>query len=57
MGSGWDFGSNYRLYLAEWLTPRFNINKSLEEDNQAVGLFLMFLSLSIGIVIAGCITY
>lgn len=57
MGSGWDFGSNYRFYLAEWLTPRFNINKSLEEDNQAVGLFLMFLSLSIGIVIAGCITY
>ncbi|MFP3360984.1 DUF350 domain-containing protein, partial [Planococcus sp. SIMBA_143] len=45
------------FYLAEWLTPRFNINKSLEEDNQAVGLFLMFLSLSIGIVIAGCITY
>ncbi len=27
------------FYLAEWLTPRFNINKSLEEDNQAVGLF------------------
>ncbi|MDA2394246.1 DUF350 domain-containing protein [Bacillus cereus] len=45
------------FYLAEWFTPRFNINKSLEEDNQAVGLFLMFLSLSIGIVIAGCITY
>ncbi|KKM33305.1 DUF350 domain-containing protein [Bacillus anthracis] len=45
------------FYLAEWLTPCFNINKSLEEDNQAVGLFLMFLSLSIGIVIAGCITY
>ncbi|MGR5979838.1 DUF350 domain-containing protein [Bacillus cereus] len=45
------------FYLAKWLTPRFNINKSLEEDNQAVGLFLMFLSLSIGIVIAGCITY
>ena len=44
-------------YLAELLTPRFNINKSLEEDNQAVGLFLMFLSLSIGIVIAGCVTY
>ena len=43
------------FYLAEWLTPRFNINKSLEEDNQAVGLFLMFLSISIGIVIAGCI--
>ncbi|EEL12303.1 hypothetical protein bcere0015_14490 [Bacillus cereus BDRD-Cer4] len=45
------------FYLSEWLTPRFNINKSLEEDNQAVGIFLMFLSISIGIVIAGCITY
>jgi putative membrane protein len=42
------------FYLAEWLTPRFNINQSIEEDNQAVGLFLMFLSISIGIVIAGC---
>ncbi|KFN13215.1 DUF350 domain-containing protein [Bacillus pseudomycoides] len=45
------------FYLAEWLTPRFNINQSIEEDNQAVGLFLMFLSISIGIVIAGCLTY
>ena len=32
------------FYLAEWLTPRFNINKSLEEDNQAVGLFLCFIN-------------
>ncbi|WP_426980627.1 DUF350 domain-containing protein [Bacillus pseudomycoides] len=45
------------FYLAEWLTPRFNINQSIEEDNRAVGLFLMFLSISIGIVIAGCLTY
>jgi putative membrane protein len=45
------------FYLAEWLTPRFNVNQSIEEDNQAVGLFLMFLSVSIGIVIAGCLTY
>lgn len=45
------------FYLAEWLTPRFNVIKSIEEDNQAVGLFLMFLSVSIGIVIAGCLTY
>lgn len=45
------------FYLAEWCTPRFNINQSIEEDNQAVGLFLMFLSISIGIVIAGCLTY
>ncbi|MEH7331076.1 DUF350 domain-containing protein [Neobacillus drentensis] len=45
------------FYLAEWLTPRFNVNQSIEEDNQAVGLFLMFLSISIGVVIAGCLTY
>ncbi|WP_243521404.1 DUF350 domain-containing protein [Bacillus pseudomycoides] len=45
------------FYLAEWLTPRFNINQSIEDDNQGVGLFLMFLSISIGIVIAGCLTY
>ena len=45
------------FYLAEWLTPRFNVSQSIEEDNQAVGLFLMILSVSIGIVIAGCLTY
>lgn len=45
------------FYLAEWLTPRFDVNQSIEEDNQAVGLFLMFLSVSIGVVIAGCLTY
>ncbi|MFB6466441.1 DUF350 domain-containing protein [Cytobacillus sp. Hz8] len=45
------------FYLAEWLTPRFNVSQSIEEDNQAVGLFLMLLSVSIGIVIAGCLTY
>jgi putative membrane protein len=45
------------FYLAEWLTPRFNVTQSIEEDNQAVGLFLLLLSLSIGVVIAGCLTY
>ncbi|MEH7112368.1 DUF350 domain-containing protein [Neobacillus niacini] len=45
------------FYLAELLTPRFNISQSIEEDNRAVGLFLLLLSVSIGIVIAGCLTY
>lgn len=45
------------FYLAEWLTPRFNVNQAIEEDNQAVGLFLLLLSVSIGVVIAGCLTY
>ncbi|MCH6265609.1 MULTISPECIES: DUF350 domain-containing protein [Neobacillus] len=45
------------FYLAEWLTPKFNVTQSIEDDNQAVGLFLMFLSVSIGVIIAGCLTY
>ncbi|MEH6953450.1 DUF350 domain-containing protein [Neobacillus drentensis] len=45
------------FYLAEWLTPRFNVSQAIEKDNQAVGLFLLLLSFSIGIVIAGCLTY
>ncbi|KGM44623.1 DUF350 domain-containing protein [Neobacillus niacini] len=45
------------FYLAELLTPRFNISQSIEDDNRAVGLFLLLLSVSIGIVIAGCLTY
>ncbi|MEH7495112.1 DUF350 domain-containing protein [Neobacillus niacini] len=46
------------FYLTEWLTPRrFNVSQSIEENNTAVGLFLLLLSISIGIVIAGCLTY
>jgi putative membrane protein len=46
------------FYLTEWLTPRhFNVSQSIEENNTAVGLFLLLLSVSIGIVIAGCLTY
>lgn len=45
------------FYLAEWLTPKFNVTNAIDEDNQAVGLFLLFLSLSIGLIIAGSLTY
>ena len=46
------------FYLTEWLTPRrFNVSQSIEDNNTAVGLFLLLLSVSIGIVIAGCLTY
>lgn len=46
------------FYLTEWFTPRrFNVSQSIEENNTAVGLFLLLLSVSIGIVIAGCLTY
>ncbi|RSK27167.1 DUF350 domain-containing protein [Bacillus sp. HMF5848] len=47
----------FAFYLAELLTPKFNIHESIEEDNQAVGIFLLMLSISIGLVIAGCLTY
>jgi putative membrane protein len=46
------------FYLTEWVTPRrFNVSQSIEENNTAVGLFLLLMSVSIGIVIAGCLTY
>ncbi|MGM0874785.1 MAG: DUF350 domain-containing protein [Bacillota bacterium] len=45
------------FYLAELLTPKFNITKAIDDDNQAVGLFLLFLSISIGLVIAASLTY
>ncbi|MGM7723252.1 DUF350 domain-containing protein [uncultured Metabacillus sp.] len=45
------------FYAAELLTPKFNITKAIDEDNQAVGLFLLFLSVSIGLIIAASLTY
>jgi putative membrane protein len=45
------------FYLAELLTPKFNITKSIDEDNQAVGVFLLLLSIAVGLVVAGCLTY
>ncbi|OAS89328.1 MULTISPECIES: DUF350 domain-containing protein [Metabacillus] len=45
------------FYLAELLTPKFNITKAIDDDNQAVGLFLLFLSVSIGLIIAASLTY
>ncbi|MDQ0223941.1 DUF350 domain-containing protein [Bacillus sp. 7586-K] len=45
------------FYLAELLTPKFNITKAIDDNNQAVGLFLLFLSIAIGLVIAASLTY
>lgn len=45
------------FYVAEWLTPKFNITKAIDDDNQAVGMFLLFLSVAIGLIIAGSLTY
>jgi putative membrane protein len=43
--------------LAEVVTIRFSINKAIEEDNRAVGFMLLALSISVGWVVAKCLTY
>jgi putative membrane protein len=43
--------------LAEVITIRFSIAKAIEEDNRAVGVMLLSLSLAIGLVIAKCLSY
>ncbi len=43
--------------LAEVLTIRFSIKDAIDKDNRAVGVFLLLMSVSIGWVIAQCLTY
>lgn len=43
--------------LAELVTIRFSISKAIEEDNRAVGVMLFSLSLSIGWIVAKCLSY
>jgi putative membrane protein len=43
--------------LAELITIRFSIHKAIEDDNRAVGFMLFALSLSVGWVVAKCLTY
>ena len=43
--------------LAEVITIRFSISKAIEEDNRAVGVMLLSLSLAIGIIVAKCLSY
>jgi putative membrane protein len=43
--------------LAELLTIRFSISKAIEEDNRAVGIMLFTLSLSVGWIVAKCLSY
>jgi putative membrane protein len=45
------------FYLAELLTVRFSISEAIEKDNKAVGILLLLMSLSIGWIIAQCLTY
>ncbi|KAB7665638.1 DUF350 domain-containing protein [Bacillus sp. B1-b2] len=43
--------------IAELVTIRFSLTKAIEEDNRAVGIMLLSLSLAIGLIIAKCLSY
>lgn len=43
--------------LAEVITIRYSIHKAIEDDNRAVGMMLFSLSISIGWVVAKCLSY
>lgn len=43
--------------LAEVITIRFSIRKAIEDDNRAVGIMLLSLSLAIGGIVAKCLSY
>lgn len=45
------------FYIAELVTIRFSIRQAIEEDNRAVGLIILLLSVSVGWVLAQCLTY
>ncbi|WP_114569745.1 DUF350 domain-containing protein [Exiguobacterium flavidum] len=45
------------FYLADLLIPRLSMTREIDANNEAVGLLLLFLSVSIGLVIAGSLTY
>ncbi|MFX3622512.1 MAG: DUF350 domain-containing protein [Ectobacillus sp.] len=45
------------FYLAELVTIRFSIKDAIEADNKAVGIMVLLLSLSVGWVLAQCLTY
>ena len=43
--------------LAEVITIRFSIQRAIEADNRAVGIMLFSLSLTIGWIVAKCLSY
>ncbi|MGG2093018.1 DUF350 domain-containing protein [Bacillus sp. S13(2024)] len=45
------------FYIIELVVIRFSIKKAIEEDNRAVGLMILLLSISMGWVLAQCLTY
>lgn len=44
-------------FLAEAITVRFSIKDAIEQNNKAVGTVLLLVSLSVGWVVAQCLTY
>lgn len=45
------------FFIAELITIRFNIQKAIEEDNRAVGMMLLSLSIAVGWIVAKCLSY
>jgi len=45
------------FFVAELVTTRFSIQQAILDDNRAVGTMLIGLSLSIGWVLAKCLSY
>ena len=43
--------------IAELITIRFSIQKAIEQDNRAVGMMLLSLSIAVGLVVAKCLSY
>lgn len=44
-------------FLAEVLTPTFDIADAIEKDNIAVAIALFGMFVALGLIIAGCLTY
>lgn len=45
------------FFISEVITIRFSISDAIEKDNKAVGILLLLLSLSVGWIVAACLTY
>jgi putative membrane protein len=45
------------FFIAEIITIRFSISEAIQKDNRAVGVVLFTLSLSIGWIVAKCLSY
>ena len=43
--------------IAELITVRFSLQKAIEQDNRAVGMMLLSLSIAVGWVVAKCLSY